>query len=95
MGLKFGGQISITSSGNQPGASKKAGQLTPVDNQGVSVTKMKGDVAVGTPVSIKDAKNKQGASEKSAGESSQRETEHSEIPNVKVNATIEISGCFR
>ena len=59
LGLKFGGQISITSSGNQPGAAKKPGQPAPVDNnQGVSVTKMKGGVPVGDPVSIKDAKKR-------------------------------------
>ena len=62
LGLKFGGQISITSSGNQqPGASKKPGQPAPVDNnQGVSVTKMKGDVPEGDPVSIKDVKRRRG-----------------------------------
>ena len=85
LGLKFGGQISITSSGNQPGATKKPPSL-PVaagdNNQGVSVTKMKGDVPVGVPVSITDAKTKQGTS-KGAGESSKAETDQAEVPNVK------------
>ena len=84
LGLKFGGQISITSSGNQPGSTKKPPSQPTVgdNNQGVSVTKMKGDVPVGVPVSIKDAKTKQGPS-KSSGESSKTETEEAEQPSVK------------
>ena len=63
------------------------GQPTPVDNnQGVSVTKMKGDVPVGDPVSIKDAKTKQGSSS-STGESSKAETEQRDVPNVKEEPT--------
>ena len=55
LGRKFGGQISITSTGNTGG---RAGGLGgPDSQQGVSVTKLKGDVPVGDPVSIKDATN--------------------------------------
>merc|ERR1719150_3166600 len=62
LGMKFGGQISITSTGNQAKKSDRGN-----DGQGVSVTKLKGDVPVGAPVSIKDAK---GSKEK--GESSKQ-----------------------
>jgi hypothetical protein len=60
LGLKFGGQISITSTGNQGkrgGAGGGGGGGT--DAQGVSITKLKGDMPVGSPVSIRDATNKQ------------------------------------
>jgi len=56
LGLKFGGQISITSTGNQG----KRGGMGGGDTQGVSVTKLKGDVPVGAPVSIRDATNTRG-----------------------------------
>merc|ERR1719189_1944829 len=62
LGMKFGGQISITSTGNQAKKSDRGN-----DGQGVSVTKLKGDVPVGAPVSIKDAKGN-----KEKGESSKQ-----------------------
>ena len=46
LGLKFGGQISITSNEQSPGRSGS--------ESGVSITKMKDDGAVGSPVSIRD-----------------------------------------
>ena len=54
LGLKFGGQISITSTGNQ--GKKMAGG--PGDGQGVSIVKLKGDVPVGSPVNIREAAHK-------------------------------------
>ena len=64
LGLKFGGQISITSTGNQGGkrgggAGGPGGGGGGVDAQGVSITKLKGDMPVGSPVSIRDATTKQ------------------------------------
>jgi len=71
LGLKFGGQISITSTGNQ--ARRAAGQQqqqqggVPVMDMGamggapgVSITKLKGDNPVGSPVSIRDVNNRPG-----------------------------------
>ena len=82
LGMKFGGQISITSSNQSPGG-KKQGD----GGQGVSVTKMKGDMMVGAPVSIKDATSTKAGTSKSSsstGESSKADsaTSNSE-PNVK------------
>lgn len=73
LGLKFGGQISITSTGNQGKRGNQGG--AGADNQGVSVTKLKGDVPVGSPVSIRDATNKPGAGRAtpSQGEASKAE----------------------
>jgi len=73
LGLKFGGQISITSSGNQGKRGSQGG--AGADNQGVSVTKLKGDVPVGSPVSIRDATNKpgQGRATPAQGEASKSE----------------------
>ena len=49
-----------TSSGKQPVA-RDQGRRAPVDfNQGVSVTKMKGERPEGDPVSIKDVKRRRG-----------------------------------
>ena len=48
LGLKFGGQISITSSDQGPSRRSETGH-------GVSIMKLKGDVPVGSPVSMKDA----------------------------------------
>ena len=82
LGMKFGGQISITSSNQHPG--KKAGGEA---GQGVSVMKMKGDQQVGGPVSIKDATSNKGGPAKpgaSAGESSKADQES---PSVKVEPT--------
>lgn len=81
LGMKFGGQISITSS-NQP-QGKKSG---PGDGgQGLSVVKMKGNEHVGGPVSIKDAtSNKNGSSQpSSSGESSKAESVQAATPSVK------------
>merc|ERR1719189_2002483 len=64
LGMKFGGQISITSTGNQAKKSNRGDN----DGQGVSVTKLKGDVPVGGPVSIKDAKGKEKGEASKAGE---------------------------
>ena len=50
LGLKFGGQISITSTANQGKASAGGG-----DGTGVSITKLKGDVPVGSPVNIRES----------------------------------------
>lgn len=77
LGLKFGGQISITSTGNQ-GKKGASGGTGPGDTQGVSVTKLKGDVPVGSPVSIRDATHTRGGQGRitpgqgSGGESSKR-----------------------
>jgi len=74
LGLKFGGQISITSTGNQAKRGNQGGAAG--DNQGVSVTKLKGDVPVGSPVSIRDATNTksgQGRATPSQGEASKTE----------------------
>ena len=84
LGMKFGGQISITSSNNQAGAGGKKGQ----DGQGVSVMKMKGDVQVGAAVSIKDAAKPESSSSSgpkpSSGESSKADTNNSvDTPRVK------------
>lgn len=75
LGLKFGGQISITSSGNQGKRGNQGG--AGIDNQGVSVTKLKGDVPVGSPVSIRDAAHKtgQGRATPSQGEASKSESQ--------------------
>lgn len=64
LGMKFGGQISITSTGNQAGKKSDRGN----DGQGVSVTKLKGDVPIGAPVSIKDAKGKEKGETSKQGE---------------------------
>lgn len=58
LGLKFGGQISITSTGNQGKRGGQGGGGGGTDAQGVSITKLKGDLPVGSPVSIRDATNK-------------------------------------
>lgn len=59
LGLKFGGQISITSTGNQARrAAQQQGGAAAVEvggAPGVSITKLKGDIPVGSPVSIRDA----------------------------------------
>jgi len=84
LGLKFGGQISITSTGNQGKRGNQGG--AGADNQGVSVTKLKGDVPVGSPVSIRDATNKPGAGRAtpSQGEASKTEGQpDSQGPAVK------------
>jgi hypothetical protein len=83
LGLKFGGQISITSTGNQQQGGKRGGSGGPgggggqggpgVDAQGVSITKLKGDMPVGSPVSIRDATNKQGGSSSSASRPDQQD----------------------
>ena len=51
LGLKFGGQISITSTANQ--AKAMAGGAG--DGTGVSITKLKGDIPVGSPVNIRES----------------------------------------
>jgi len=69
LGLKFGGQISITSTGNQARRLAQqqggaAGGPTVVEvggaAPGVSITKLKGDIPVGSPVSIRDATTRPG-----------------------------------
>lgn len=52
LGLKFGGQISITSTGNQ--GKKMVGGVA-ADGHGVSIVKLKGDVPVGSPVNIRES----------------------------------------
>merc|ERR1712126_378465 len=84
LGMKFGGQISITSSNQAPGGKKQAGGQD--GGQGVSVMKMKGDVQVGNAVSIKDATSTKGNSKTnsvSGGESSRADSNNQEQPNVK------------
>eukprot|EP00092_Neocalanus_flemingeri_P082038 GFUD01102601.1.p1 GENE.GFUD01102601.1~~GFUD01102601.1.p1 ORF type:complete len:647 (-),score=192.59 GFUD01102601.1:563-2503(-) len=76
LGLKFGGQISITSTGNQAKRGNQGG--AGADNSGVSVTKLKGDVPVGSPVSIRDAANAKagaGRATPSQGEASKSEAQ--------------------
>ena len=81
LGMKFGGQISITSS-NQP-QGKKSGSGDA--GQGLSVMKMKGNEHVGGAVSIKDAtSNKNGSSKpSSSGESSKADSAQAATPSVK------------
>jgi len=84
LGLKFGGQISITSTGNQ---AKRGGQGgAGADTSGVSVTKLKGDVPVGSPVSIRDAANAKagpGRATPSQGEASKTEGQPDSQSTVK------------
>jgi len=84
LGMKFGGQISITSSNQAPGGKKQMGGQD--GGQGVSVMKMKGDVQVGDAVSIKDATSTKGnskANSVSGGESSKADSNNQESPIVK------------
>ena len=53
LGLKFGGQISITSTGQ----GKK--MMGSGDGTGVSITKLKGDMPVGSPVNIRETGQRQ------------------------------------
>ncbi len=82
LGMKFGGQISITSS-NQP-QGKKSGSGD--GGQGLSVMKMKGNEHVGGPVSIKDAtsnSNKNGSRQpSSSGESSKADSAKAETQSL-------------
>ena len=79
LGMKFGGQISITSS-NQP-QGRKVGDA----GQGVSVMKMKGNEQVGGPVTINDAAGNKNGSNKpsSSGESSKADSAQAATPSVK------------
>ncbi len=86
LGLKFGGQISITSTGNQGkrgGAGGGGGGGGGTDAQGVSITKLKGDMPVGSPVSIRDATNKQQQQQGPAGTSGR--TEDGGAGSIKVS----------
>lgn len=56
LGLKFGGQISITSTGNQ-GKKMMGG---PGDGTGVSITKLKGEMSMASPLNIRDPGQKTG-----------------------------------
>jgi hypothetical protein len=58
-----------------------------VDAQGVSITKLKGDMPVGSPVSIRDATNKQGGSSSSSS-SAGRTDQQDGASIIKVPALI-------
>ncbi|XP_040568553.1 uncharacterized protein [Lepeophtheirus salmonis] len=74
IGMKLGGQISITSSDNDPpGASTNMGVPIPNPNK-LTITKLKGDNPIGSPLSIKEATQRR----------SQNEYNNQQQPTVEV-----------